>query len=59
MITLAELPVASVELNQGLTATELNTVVFLDAGVTVYQSLQAGVIPGIATVSLSLNVCLY
>ena len=31
--------------NQGLTAPELNTVVFLDAGVTDYQSLQAGVIP--------------
>jgi len=35
--------------NQRLTA----TVVFLDAGVTDYQSLQAGVIPGIATVILS------
>ena len=39
--------------NQGLTAPELNTVVFLDAGVTDYQSLQAGVIPGVATVILS------
>ncbi|REJ39306.1 MAG: DUF4347 domain-containing protein, partial [Microcystis aeruginosa TA09] len=34
--------------------TNLNqSVVFLDAGVTDYQSLQAGVIPGIATVILS------
>jgi hypothetical protein len=41
--------------NQGLTAPELNTVVFLDAGVTDYQSLQAGVIPGVATVILSPN----
>ncbi len=41
--------------NQRLTAPELNTVVFLDAGVTDYQSLQAGVIPGIATVILSPN----
>ncbi|WP_353853436.1 DUF4347 domain-containing protein, partial [Microcystis sp. LE19-10.1B] len=30
-------------------------VVFLDAGVTDYQSLQAGVIPGVATVILSPN----
>jgi hypothetical protein len=30
--------------NQRLTAPELNTVVFLDAGITDYQSLQAGVI---------------
>jgi len=37
--------------NQGLTA----TVVFLDAGVTDYQSLQAGVIPEVATVILSAN----
>ncbi len=37
--------------NQGLTA----TVVFLDAGVTDYQTLQAGVIPGVATVILSPN----
>ena len=37
--------------NQRLTA----TVVFLDAGVTDYQSLQAGVIPGVATVILSPN----
>ncbi len=39
--------------NQGLTAPELNTVVFLDAGVTDYQTLQAGVISGITTVILS------
>ncbi|MFO0279810.1 MAG: DUF4347 domain-containing protein [bacterium] len=37
--------------NQGLTA----TVVFLDAGVSDYQSLQAGVIPEVATVILSAN----
>ena len=37
--------------NQGLTA----TVVFLDAGVTDYQTLQAGVIPEVATVILSPN----
>ncbi len=37
--------------NQRLTA----TVVFLDAGVTDYQSLQAGVIPEVATVILSPN----
>jgi hypothetical protein len=37
--------------NQRLTA----TVVFLDAGVADYQSLQAGVIPGVATVILSPN----
>jgi len=37
--------------NQRLTA----TVVFLDAGITDYQSLQAGVIPGVATVILSPN----
>ena len=37
--------------NQGLTA----TVVFLDAGVTDYQSLQAGVIPEVATVILTPN----
>ncbi|GBL11704.1 hypothetical protein MSj_03212 [Microcystis aeruginosa Sj] len=37
--------------NQRLTA----TVVFLDAGVTDYQTLQAGVIPGIATVVLTPN----
>ncbi|UZO74948.1 DUF4347 domain-containing protein [Microcystis aeruginosa str. Chao 1910] len=37
--------------NQRLTA----TVVFLDAGVTDYQTLQAGVIPGIATVILTPN----
>jgi hypothetical protein len=37
--------------NQRLTA----TVVFLDAGVSDYQSLQAGVIPGVATVILSPN----
>jgi len=37
--------------NQRLTA----TVVFLDAGVTDYQSLQAGVIPEVATVILSAN----
>ena len=41
--------------NQRLTAPELNTVVFLDAGITDYQSLQAGVIPGIATVIISPN----
>ena len=41
--------------NQGLTAPELNTVVFLDAGVSDYQTLQAGVIPGVATVILSPN----
>jgi hypothetical protein len=41
--------------NQGLTAPELNTVVFLDAGVTDYQSLQAGVIPEVATVILTPN----
>ena len=41
--------------NQGLTAPELNTVVFLDAGVSDYQSLQAGVIPEVATVILSPN----
>jgi hypothetical protein len=36
--------------------TNLNqSVVFLDAGVTDYQSLQAGVIPGLATVILSAN----
>ncbi|WP_147073278.1 DUF4347 domain-containing protein, partial [Microcystis aeruginosa] len=36
--------------------TNLNqSVVFLDAGVTDYQSLQAGVIPGVATVILSPN----
>ncbi|WP_049897881.1 DUF4347 domain-containing protein, partial [Microcystis aeruginosa] len=36
--------------------TNLNqSVVFLDAGVTDYQSLQAGVIPGVATVILSAN----
>ena len=35
--------------NQRLTA----TVVFLDAGVTDYQSLQAGVIPEVATVILT------
>ena len=39
--------------NQGLTAPELNTVVFLDADVTDYQTLQAGVISGITTVILS------
>ena len=37
--------------NQRLTA----TVVFLDAGVSDYQSLQAGVIPEVATVILSPN----
>jgi hypothetical protein len=37
--------------NQRLTA----TVVFLDAGVTDYQTLQAGVIPEVATVILSPN----
>ena len=37
--------------NQRLTA----TVVFLDAGVTDYQSLQAGVIPEVATVILTPN----
>ena len=37
--------------NQRLTA----TVVFLDAGVADYQSLQAGVIPEVATVILSPN----
>ncbi|WP_139294415.1 DUF4347 domain-containing protein, partial [Microcystis aeruginosa] len=37
--------------NQRLTA----TVVFLDAGVSDYQTLQAGVIPGVATVILSPN----
>ncbi|GCL48201.1 integrins alpha chain like protein [Microcystis aeruginosa NIES-3787] len=37
--------------NQRLTA----TVVFLDAGVADYQSLQAGVIPEVATVILTLN----
>ncbi|OPF16851.1 hypothetical protein B1L04_12020 [Microcystis aeruginosa KW] len=41
--------------NQRLTAPELNTVVFLDAGVSDYQSLQAGVIPEVATVILSPN----
>ncbi|MCE2669780.1 MAG: DUF4347 domain-containing protein [Microcystis sp.] len=41
--------------NQRLTAPELNTVVFLDAGVTDYQTLQAGVIPEVATVILSPN----
>ena len=41
--------------NQRLTAPELNTVVFLDAGVTDYQNLQAGVIPEVATVILSPN----
>ncbi|MCZ8359611.1 MAG: DUF4347 domain-containing protein [Microcystis sp. LE19-388.1G] len=41
--------------NQRLTAPELNTVVFLDAGVTDYQSLQAAVILGVATVILSPN----
>jgi len=41
--------------NQGLTAPELNTVVFLDAGVSDYQSLQAGVIPEVATVILTPN----
>ena len=36
--------------------TNLNqSVVFLDAGVTDYQSLQAGVIPEVATVILSPN----
>ena len=36
--------------------TNLNqSVVFLDAGVTDYQSLQAGVIPEVATVILSAN----
>ena len=39
--------------NQGLTALELNTVVFLDADVTDYQTLQAGVISGITTVIFS------
>ncbi|MGV2388962.1 MAG UNVERIFIED_CONTAM: DUF4347 domain-containing protein [Microcystis novacekii LVE1205-3] len=38
--------------NQRLTATRY---VFLDAGVTDYQSLQAGVIPEVATVILSAN----
>ncbi len=38
--------------NQRLTA----TVVFLDAGVTDYQTLQAGVIPEVATVILSLPI---
>ncbi|MCE2670980.1 MAG: DUF4347 domain-containing protein [Microcystis sp. 49638_E5] len=37
--------------NQRLTA----TVVFLDAGVADYQSLQAGVIPEVATVILTPN----
>ncbi|MCA6468719.1 MAG: DUF4347 domain-containing protein [Chitinophagaceae bacterium] len=37
--------------NQRLTA----TVVFLDAGVSDYQTLQAGVIPEVATVILSPN----
>ena len=37
--------------NQRLTA----TVVFLDAGVSDYQSLQAGVIPEVATVILTPN----
>ena len=41
--------------NQRLTAPELNTVVFLDVGVTDYQNLQAGVIPEVATVILSPN----
>jgi len=43
------------QVNSGRNQRLTPTVVFLDAGVTDYQSLQAGVIPEVATVILSPN----